>query len=383
MFAHAACRDLVGGALSITGCFGNAIISNATFISNSAMGSGGAIIAQTCGLRLNGSVLTNNTAGYHGAALYVTDTGSMRRTPPLLDLYNTSLYDNRAGTATSGDGGAVYAQGMDLAIDSSRFAGNAASSSGGALAALYCSTVLVLRSELHGNEASTYGGAAYVAKSSLVAFVRNEWDNNTVDGDGGALSLDRCTYAVTATNVYRGNVAARGGALHLRPSGVLPKTMSAATIETVKSFTDIVVLDVSPVAKDVLLPLERPVSQYSRRRRSLIGGGELVAQGDQLQVAGTAVAAAAADGGMELVDGNATLYNISMIHVLSTFQDNYASGMGGAVALEGGTGTVLLDMLQVGSTFVKGVPALRMGTALAMRGAMCTGVPGCALFVVS
>jgi predicted outer membrane repeat protein len=165
-------------------------------------------IAPTAGsVTLDDLTLSDGMA--EGGAVLDQDTGS-------LTITNTTFSDN--GSATSGDGGAIYATGGTLDIASSTFSGNAGAS-GGAIDVAEPAPVgtTISSSTFTDNAATNEGGAIDNADGApgALTLTQDTFTTNTA-GDGGALSSGPNAgsgTAVVSESTFTGNTALDGGAI--------------------------------------------------------------------------------------------------------------------------------------------------------------------------
>ncbi|MBQ9126842.1 MAG: hypothetical protein IJY15_03670, partial [Thermoguttaceae bacterium] len=167
---------------------------------------------------ISGSTFVGNVSRNGGGALYATpcyEGGS-------LSVVDSTFTDN---ASTQGNGGAIYAYTSSLELDDVAFAGNAASSYGGALYSYNTyGDALTLNALTFTNNVANYGGGAYFTGRSQV-LTDSTFTNNTANYDGGAFfNSVSGNWSLTATNVdLTENVARRyGGALY--NSGTLSLT---------------------------------------------------------------------------------------------------------------------------------------------------------------
>jgi hypothetical protein len=185
--------------------------------SNRAADAGGAIAAgEASRVQLVASAVLANDAGIGGG---IAARGA-------LDIDDSLIALN---TAESSDGGGVHVQGGATQVRASRFEGNAAVR-GGALFARDGVTSIV-DSTLRENVASADGGAVSIAASALLDTASSRWEGNLADR-GGALHVDAVdegtgidaaiatTFARDQASQFVGNRARLGGAIHV--GGVPP-----------------------------------------------------------------------------------------------------------------------------------------------------------------
>ena len=212
-----------GGAINIRSDVAIKLISNCTFINNTA--DVGGAIKTTGGMNIIGSRFINNSAGYGGA---IAGAEKGKTTNNLVNLTNCSFIGNDATGATDGNGGAVYAgttnmynstftdntavvdggaycfgnniQGATLTINNTNFTSNVASKgNGGAINAL---TAVITYSNFVGNNA-TAGGA--IRAKAITANHTNFTSNKATSSGGAVYNVGTSTVAVGATTIDNSN----------------------------------------------------------------------------------------------------------------------------------------------------------------------------------
>lgn len=144
----------------------------------------------------------------------------------------------RNGSAVGDGGGVLVGNASTVEVVDTRFEGNQASGSGGALAVPEVASVV--RSDFTGNVASTGDGGALDAASAGGDFVIQESrfvDNRASTGDGGAVSATGSGFPSKEGGIQRstfvGNRARRGGALVLTNGGTITNSTIVDNTATV------------------------------------------------------------------------------------------------------------------------------------------------------
>ncbi len=195
--------DFIGNSADLGGAISGALynlnfmISNCTFISNSARSSGGAIYMQYSPVSIRNSILTDNSAAVNGGALYLSQSD--------LQAENNTFVSNRAV-----NGGAIYFQFTNSSIlRGNLFSNNIASSKGGAAHVEYVYStnfVTIENNTFYSNQAENGGALSLKYKS----FIQNNtfYDNQatSVTGVGGTSILFLTPFNVTLNN----NILAHG-----------------------------------------------------------------------------------------------------------------------------------------------------------------------------
>jgi CSLREA domain-containing protein len=182
---------------------------NSYFLENSSA-YGGAIYGNTGAvLHLRDSRFEGNLASHSGGALYLSSAS--------LNMINCDLYDNGA----TDQGGAMYSSGGAATISESVFDNNGimdAPGSGGAIFSYSSNQLIIDNSTFHDNQADTSGGA--IASNSALTITNTSFNTNWVNapnGYGGAvyLTYDGPTLpkARLESSTFYGNMAYKGAAL--------------------------------------------------------------------------------------------------------------------------------------------------------------------------
>ncbi|KAG2491143.1 hypothetical protein HYH03_010585 [Edaphochlamys debaryana] len=178
-----------GGAFLFSGCptvkVAWSLSSSAELSRNAAIsGSGGALALSGSGtaLRVSGGAFANNSAGTSGGAIALLGGAS---------LFLGSARIGPGNTAGARGGGAYAGPASSLTLSNSTLWGNSAGLAGGSVAGEGCTALTLLNGTVVTNSSAT--------------------------GDGGGVSTAGCTAVVVAGGEISGNVAVRGGALHVGP----------------------------------------------------------------------------------------------------------------------------------------------------------------------
>ena len=137
-------NSIGGGAVCINSA--SSMVTNCTFIGNTAAGYGGAILADDSEITITDTIFINNIAGYSGGAL-ITYTY-----PSNYTIISSIFKDNRAGD----DGGALFIghTGSDVTVERSTFLQNHAGDRGGAIAVFESSVTIYNGTSIYYNTAN-------------------------------------------------------------------------------------------------------------------------------------------------------------------------------------------------------------------------------------
>jgi CSLREA domain-containing protein len=199
-----------GGAIySDNGTGGNLTISNSTFNNNQSSEYGGAIsYSGGNSATIENSTFIANTA-LNGGAIYANFVN--------LDIDNTTFQNNYAigPTNDSERGGAMYVYEADVLIQDSTIKANGADSGGG-ITAIYFSEIKIENTLISQNQAQVGGGAISTGALTDLIISHTTFDNNQGGTRGGAISVTQsesedssitdCTFTV--------NSADKGGAIY-------------------------------------------------------------------------------------------------------------------------------------------------------------------------
>ena len=183
------------------------------FINNFA-DEGGALTFHASG-EIKNCTFINNSASNYGGAL---STGLLYDYMEL-SVVNCNFYGNTAPM-----GGAIQANGLNVAIEDSNFKDNLVTKYGGAVY-VRAEDVTIKNSVFNSNKANIDGGAVYIeGKNTHVeksSFVSNEAipdASKLDDGLGGAIYIDS-SQALITDNSFRYNTARNGSAIYYDKSG--------------------------------------------------------------------------------------------------------------------------------------------------------------------
>ncbi len=216
-------NEQVGGG-GVSNVFGKLVITNSTFVSNSAAGGGGGIFSYSGrGISIWQSTFADNTDG----AIYNLGSGS--QTAPL--SINDSLFSNNLSPAA---GAAIYNQADQLNIISTTFASNASTSVtfGGGAIYNFSWALRITDSTFYSNTSASSAGAVLNADGGgdAMSIINSTFSGNqAADNAGGiwvagpALLNNVTVFGNTATHSHTG---VGGGGLVVSPGVILTVTNS-------------------------------------------------------------------------------------------------------------------------------------------------------------
>ncbi|MDJ0657349.1 MAG: hypothetical protein QNJ40_24520, partial [Xanthomonadales bacterium] len=201
-----------GGGLFLSN--GSHLASNGADFDDNTAGTGAAIHSESCQLLIEDFVFSDNEAIVSGGAVFA-NLGN-------LDFSNGLFSSNKTLSSSSASGGgALAAKEVDLALAEVDFRGNYTEGSGGAIDLLF-SSAEIQGGEFRGNDAAR-GGALRIVGSSIGMLARlpiqdTRFVNNGSSGDGGALSLAFLDVDLLGTTFDGNSALSLGGAVHATQS---------------------------------------------------------------------------------------------------------------------------------------------------------------------
>ncbi len=214
--------DGSGGALRNT--FSNVTLADSDLTGNRARSQGGAISSNNVVTLIN-STLSGNTAGQHGGAIY--SYYNENATGVQITATDTDFIDN---TATSGRGGAIYAQATTLNLENANFTGNRSGWNGGAIFQYNGTTNLNVTSTgtstFSGNTDRSGSNAIYMSAQGRTA------DLNINVDTGGELNMQDALSGEAGSYNRTGTVTidkTGGGVWNLGGNGVFTSAAGGTT----------------------------------------------------------------------------------------------------------------------------------------------------------
>ena len=194
---------------------GHVTVSGGSVSGNTSMaGSGGAVYAGSGNVTVSGGSLTGNTAKTDGGAVYAGG-GSITVSAP----DGGTAPSISGNTATSGKGGALYADRGAVSITGTTLTKNTAGSDGGAVYA-GSGTVTITDSVFggdaatDGNTAGGSGGAVYAGSGNVTVSGGSMQNNKATGGSGGALYANTGAVSITGTSLSENTANTDGGAIY-------------------------------------------------------------------------------------------------------------------------------------------------------------------------
>lgn len=234
-------------------------VRNATFESNAAEESGGAIMAGNIELRIANSSFHSNSALKYGGAIYLTEPMDAENAHDIYvrstvftsnesSSYGGALYMS-AGvrgylfsvnfiTNSASRGAAIYLTNSKIEINGSEMTGNVTTGVGGAMAIYTDSYALANNITATGNESGSTGGFAYV-QASVFDLYNSTVKTNSANTHGGGLAVYHGTSGneyTTLANVYatkfiQNTAGSNGGAVAIYPRNSSCTLMHSCTFE--------------------------------------------------------------------------------------------------------------------------------------------------------
>lgn len=185
-------------------------ITSSRFDTNHSKTNGGAIYATRRNITDTWNILTvidtvfdGNTAEKNGGAIYaLANVG--------IYIENATFSNNSATTDSNGSGGAIYAAGSKIEINTASFDGNTSSDVGGALFLDSSASVIMNKVTVTANTAYN-GGFLYMVGGSSLNLYNSTISNNTSTNSGGAIYSNTNTSINAYNTEFIGNTAGENG----------------------------------------------------------------------------------------------------------------------------------------------------------------------------
>ncbi len=316
--------------------------------SDVAEGGGAIFVGGESKVTINGTEFTGNKSGTVGGAIATRVTATIEDGSSSLDISNATFENNSATVAggaisvgnggiaptitnstftgnSSGNGGAIYNKGAELAVTGGSFTSNTSTGVGGAITNSG-GTLTVTDVAFSGNHSTHGGGAIYSNGSNPLTVKGGSFENNiagytplgeedaavavaaaaeTKGGNGGAIFAGEGTTLSVEGTTFSGNQA-----IGSNDSGFGGAISSAATNATVKDAT------------------------FENNQASVAGGAiNATEKGSMTVTNGTFTGNSSNNGGAVYNKGTLTVDG-------GSFTNNSSTGVGGAVTNSGGTLTV-------------------------------------------
>ncbi|HYF48966.1 MAG TPA: hypothetical protein VEJ63_06155, partial [Planctomycetota bacterium] len=134
-------------------------------------------------LNINGSTISNNTAGYYGGAIRANNDSNNT----IVSLYNSTVSGNSSGDR---GGGIFLSSGVTLYVENSTLTNNSSNQNGGAIFAGYNVAIDITDSTVSGNSGRR-GGAISLYDANSASISDSTFDSNTALYGGGAIDSAR------------------------------------------------------------------------------------------------------------------------------------------------------------------------------------------------
>jgi predicted outer membrane repeat protein len=237
-------RSFISSTCNLDHCHGGAIfvdtgstliVTNSTFMNNTADSSGGAVVLSQgrlfdvnnvfrynsvpisrkggamsaydrSKLTMDGSYYEQNEA-YEGAVIYLHLRCSI--------TVNSAIFNSNKVMRR---GGVMHAESSSIAVNNSSFYTNRAKGLGGVVYAVSDVSIAINSSYFANNSAS--GGAIVHARLSSITVVNSSFDHNHVGRDGGSISTSSSNIIVRDSS-FNNNQASNGGVLHVTSNSII------------------------------------------------------------------------------------------------------------------------------------------------------------------
>ncbi len=212
-------------------------VSNATFTKNTAANNGGAIYVGKSDVYIKGGTFNESVANsteYGGGAIYAS--GSKLEIDGTQFLKNTSAYNAGGIALYSGSellanklianenycesyGGFLNSNKSHMDVYNSKFIGNKAEKSGGAISYYTSATGSVYGSQFISNQAVSNGGAIYHYSGEKALVTNTSFTENSAEGYGGVVYVSKEGELTFENCEMFDNTAGSGGLLYITTGG--------------------------------------------------------------------------------------------------------------------------------------------------------------------
>ncbi|HEX5037108.1 MAG TPA: choice-of-anchor Q domain-containing protein [bacterium] len=286
-----------GGGLALQGV-GPAIIRNTVISGNTADNSGGGLYASNLTeLTITDSTISNNTTNDDGGALHAFNNNGTFVMP--ITIRGTLITDNAA--ADRGGGINVTADSLNdftkltLDISDSTLSSNTAGSAGGGIATLETTTTIV-DSVLDGNDSDNNGGGIFNEGGAHLTITGSTLSRNSCAFDGGAIRNSGANSQASITNsTISGNSAASDGG-GISNNNNTTNTIFLSHVTVTGNMAD---ADFSGIGSGGGLEQESPAGPFTVQN-SIIAGNVGINGGPDCASAGTPILS----GGNNLIGNN-------------------------------------------------------------------------------
>jgi uncharacterized repeat protein (TIGR01451 family) len=261
-----------------------------------------------CKLILNNLTLQNGNAGSDVGGAITVSRGSPGPNN-VLSISNCRLLNNQAAA-----GGAVWGQnasGTSLTVDKSVFSKNIASGEGGAIWVQNTFSIVMTNSTVSQNKAGGDGGGIHAINGSTVTLTNDTISENTSQGNGGGVWANfGANLGLTQCTVSQNSSKKSGGGIWLS-SAELSLTSSTISKNTVIDF----------------------------------GGGIFITSASLKNITNSTISENQA-----ALGGGLTMGGVTLVLRNSTITANTATGQGGGIFINAGSGIDVLNSILSGNT---------------------------------
>lgn len=327
---------LAGGMVNVSG---NSLITNNTATS----GNGGAIYcANNVVINIDqaGSIASNEALA--GGAIYVDGTGIITISQTENVSFKPIIENN---TATSGNGGAIYANNGSVSISGGTLSNNKAESGNGGAVYTNAASVAVSDTAEVNNNTSKEGGAIYSTSGSFTISGGTVKNNIATSGNGGAIYAGSGNVTMSGGSLQNNNSNTGSGGAIYAGSGNITISGGALSENTANISGGAVYAEEGSITVNAESGTAATIQSNTATTGS---GGALYAKAGAVSVSDTTLEmnTAGTDGGaIYATSGIISLTNTIFGGDAST-DGNIANGNGGAIYAESGNLTISGGSLQ-------------------------------------
>lgn len=183
-----------GGGLYLESSCNQMVITGT--INNNCAQYGGGIYSTGNNILMTNIMIGKNAASYLGGGIYFDQYS-----------FNCSIFGSISSNAVtnSGQGGAIYMEGVSNMTINSLVSYNSSSNQGGGIWAGYNSRAIRINGQISGNFAASYGGGIMLQLCTNVIITANITGNSTGAGEGSAILIDVSTNVQLLNSVLTNN----------------------------------------------------------------------------------------------------------------------------------------------------------------------------------
>jgi hypothetical protein len=192
-----------GGAYIISATI---VLSNNSFISNTATYAGGGVLLRTAQATLNNNLFLNNTAGVYGAALRIDNNSAL-----------TASHNRVANNGPVSHNGGWSLVDTTFTVTDNIFENNRATSEGGGLG-IYYDHGSLSNNIIRDNHVTLKGGGLFLYKLDDVQLFNNVIINNQATSEGSGISINGTPAQFWFTTIaHNTGIGADGIGIHITP----------------------------------------------------------------------------------------------------------------------------------------------------------------------